>query len=312
MEVSSQESLSDQDNIEWVSGNSKLIPTTPRSNNVNVKNHNYNQEYKIQLKVITFNKRTCIRMFSSGAGDMAFLVRGKTREISICLHNMKDEIVINVKEIEEFRIAKDRSIILKLNPIFDRTYLYHSGGYPYKDNAVRLYKDPTNDHFSDLNCLNLKPEAFTKYGEIYEVEKFIKKLMNETGQLNKATFNNWTTYNPRSIKNDDSKEEDHSLNSKGTLQPNSTLKSSEVATVQQREIYITCIVPIQKRAVIYPSDGLLCHFQFYLKQRFGWKWERMWYNNKGVWTLLNDEEEWKRAKRRVQYRKLPRLEVFMR
>ncbi|CAG8718100.1 19041_t:CDS:2, partial [Racocetra fulgida] len=209
MEVSSQESLSDQDNIEWVS---TLIPTTPRSNNVNVKNHNYNQEYKIQLKVITFNKRTCIRMFSSGAGDMAFLVRGKTREISICLHNMKDEIVINVKEIEEFRIAKDRSIILKLNPNFDRT-------------------DPTNDHFSDLNCLCLKPEAFTKHGEIYEVEKFIKKLMNETGQLNKATFNNWTTYNPRNIKNDDSKE-DHS---KGTLQPNSTLKSSEVATVQQKE-----------------------------------------------------------------------------
>ncbi|CAG8534704.1 5850_t:CDS:2 [Cetraspora pellucida] len=237
---------------------------------------------------------------------MAFLVRGKTREVSICLHNMKDEIVINVKEIEEFRIAKG-SIVLKLNPNFDRTYFYHPNGYPYKDNPVRLYKDPTNDHLSDLNCLNLKPEIFTKYGEMYEIEKFVKKLMIETGQLNKATFNNWTA---RSIRNDDNyySKEVHSLNSKGTFQHNSTLKSSEVAAIQRKEIYITCIIPTQKRAVIYPGDGLLCHFQFYLKQRFGWKWERMWYNNKGMWTLLDDEEEWKRVKRRAQYNKLPRLE----
>ncbi|KAF0377028.1 hypothetical protein F8M41_012642 [Gigaspora margarita] len=145
--------------------------------------------------------------------------------------------------------------------------------------------------------------------------------MMETSQLNKVTFNNnnwrndWTPHNFRSIKNDNtyySKEEELSMNSKGVLQPNLTLKTSNVTIVQRREIYITCIIPTQKRAVIYSCDGLLGHFQFYLKQRFGWKWDRMWYNNKGMWTLLNDEEEWKRAKRRVQYRKLPKLDVFLR
>ncbi|CAG8499072.1 28746_t:CDS:2 [Dentiscutata erythropus] len=351
MESSSQESLSNQDNIEWLII-SYTFPTflafptfslfplfstfplsnfpffstlpfpqggtsitfTPRSSNVN------NHESKIPLRAITFNnKHTSVRMFSSGVGDMALLVRGKSREISICLNNMKDEIVINVKEIEEFRIAKDRdqkAIVLRLNPNFDRTYLYHSEGYPYKENPVRLYKDPTNDRLTDLSCLNLKPENFIKSGELFEIEKFIKKLVIETGQLNKASRNNnWTSHNFRSIKNDNayySKEEPSMMNSKGILQPNSTLKSPNVTTIQRREIYITCIIPTQKRAVIYPCDGLLGHFQFYLKQRFGWKWDRMWYNNKGFWTLLNDEEEWKRAKKRIQFRRLPRLEVFMR
>ncbi|CAG8516696.1 3404_t:CDS:2, partial [Dentiscutata heterogama] len=117
MESSSQESLSNLDNIEWVSGGTS-ITVTPRSSNVN------NHESKIPLRAITFNKKTSVRMFSSGVGDMALLVRGKSREISICLNNMKDEIVINVKEIEEFRIAKDRdqrAIVLRLNPNFDRT-----------------------------------------------------------------------------------------------------------------------------------------------------------------------------------------------
>ncbi|RIB14411.1 hypothetical protein C2G38_2040211 [Gigaspora rosea] len=120
---------------------------------------------------------------------MALLVREKNREISVCLHNMKDEIIINVKEIEDFRIAKDRDqkcIVLRLKSKFDRTYLYHSEGYPYKENPVRLYKDPTNDLLTDLSCLNIKPETFTKSGELYEIEKFVKKLMMETSQLNKV------------------------------------------------------------------------------------------------------------------------------
>ncbi|CAG8717741.1 2636_t:CDS:2, partial [Scutellospora calospora] len=115
------------------------------------------------------------------------------------------------------------------------------------------------------------------------------------------------------IKNDETNylKEETSMNSKGTPQPYSTLKSSEVTTIQRKEIYITCVIPTQKRAVIYPYDGLLGHFKFYLKQRFGWKWERMWYKNEGserAWTLLNDEDKWKQIKQRVQHRKLPRLE----
>jgi hypothetical protein len=93
-------------------------PAKPARQNTNI--------LKVPLKQIHFNSSTnqCI---TASSGSMALFLYERTREISICLNDMKDEISFGIEEVEEFKI-RDTSLIFRLRPNFARSVIiciYH-------------------------------------------------------------------------------------------------------------------------------------------------------------------------------------------
>ncbi|CAG8556798.1 2589_t:CDS:2 [Diversispora eburnea] len=278
--INNYENDQEQDDIEWVSGSSMT-----RMRWTNNSFDDVSTAYVIPLRQIHYNSAMSHCTHSTRRGDMALLVHAPKREISICLNNMRNEISISMKEIESFRLGRDFSIVIKLKFNFVRTYYFHSKGFPYRDKPTRTNKDPTNGRLNTLRCFNLKPETHIGTAEITRLDELFKNLLfPQMSQLNQ-NFPPQKYYN--SVYQNDG--------------------------IKMKEMYITCIIPTQKRAVVYSSDGILSHFKFHVRQRFGWKWERMWYkSDMGGWYKLEEESDWKNLKRQAQDKGLPRTEIYFR
>ncbi|RHZ84471.1 hypothetical protein Glove_81g56 [Diversispora epigaea] len=304
--INNYERDQEQDDIEWVSGSS-----TTRMRWTNNSFNDNSTAYVLPLRQIHYNSAMSHCTHSTRQGDMALLVHAPKREISICLNNMRNEISISMKEIESFRLGRDFSIVLKLKFNFVRTYYFHSKGFPYRDNPTRTDKDPTNGRLNTLRCFNLKPETHIRTAEITRLDELFKNLLfSQTSSLNQTGIINTATT--------PSKKYNSNTFSIAPLKPNfppqryydSVYQNDEIKT---KEMYITCIIPTQKRAVVYSTDGILSHFKFHVRQRFGWKWERMWYkSNMGGWYKLEEESDWKNLKRQARDKGLPRIEIYFR
>ncbi|RIA90745.1 hypothetical protein C1645_769234, partial [Glomus cerebriforme] len=313
----------EEDQIEWVSGSS------PKGSRKIVRHTN---SLEIPLKQIHFNssRSECI---TASEGSMALFLNDKTLEVSICLNHMKDEISFQIREVEEFKITRDNSVIFRLHPRFSRSYYYHPKGYSFKGTCIPRDSDPTGGKLSGISCINLKSSC--SIGREYNlVDEWIKKMISRSRNTNKqvdarrSRNNNDFIYNPRTLNRDNRDNRDNRNRAPPIARvqndpPRSYANSDNGLrqdilpvrydnAIKKRELYITCICPTQKRAIIYPSDGIFNHFQFHIGQRFGWKWERMWYKNKtGGWAILNNDSVWTSVKKQVMSKPIPRIEVFM-
>nr|CAG8561066.1 6771_t:CDS:2 [Entrophospora candida] len=297
----------DDEEIEWVTSSS-LLPQKPSNETLYnpmpdfLKNQNQKQQFfddshsnrssyyknnnswnideiKLPLKQIHFSgsRTLCIR--SADQYDMALLLYRNTREISICMNHMKDEICIGLKDVEGAKTIQDNSIVVKLKPDFDKKFYHHSEGYPYKFRSVRTDIDPTKGIINGIRCLNFKPEHRFDTSRSRMFEKSLNTMIR---QINKSNLEKRHKFSPVEF------------------------------AKNQINIYVTCTSSTQKRAIVLHTSELFSYFRFHVQYRFGWKYKRMWY--KGLndsWILLKDEDNWKTIKDKIALNEVLRLEVFM-
>ncbi|CAG8632492.1 15817_t:CDS:2 [Rhizophagus irregularis] len=281
----------EEDQIEW--GQSYIYMcykpkgSSPNSSRKIVRHTN---SLEIPLKQINFNSSTSSTsqaIHASTEEDLALFFDDKT-EVSIFLNNMKDEVSFGIKE-----------------------YYYHPKGFSFRSNCVPRDMDPTGGKLNGVTCIIFQSSIPIERNDFELIDGWIRAMINRSKNSNysdsrRMRHNDFTDRNrvPPRVQNSSAKPDD----------PLDILPINYDNAMKKRELYITCIYPTQKRAIIYPSDGIFNHFQFHIKQRFGWKWERMWYkNNKtGGWNTLNNEDVWAAVKKQVMNKPVPRIEVFMR
>lgn len=249
---------------------------------------------------------------------------------------MKDEVSFGIKDVESHRITRDNSIIFRLKPRFSKFYYYHPKGFSFRSNCVPRDMDPTGGKLNGVTCIIFQSSIPIERNDFELIDGWIRAMINRSknskyGDSRRMRHNDF--YNRDNRDNRDKRDKRDSRDSRdsrdrnrvppitrvqnGPAKPDDSLDILPINydnAMKKRELYITCIYPTQKRAIIYPSDGIFNHFQFHVKQRFGWKWERMWYKNvkTGGWNTLNNEDVWASIKKQVMNKPVPRIEVFMR
>ncbi|CAG8507672.1 5885_t:CDS:10 [Funneliformis caledonium] len=279
----------EEENIEWVHGSS-LPPIAKQP-------YAFRNALKTTIKQIVFNSRSRF-INSDNDNRMLMFLHEKSQEVSICLNNTKDEILFEIG-----------------------AFYSHPEGYPYRNKGN--YKgnsreaDPTGGKLAGITCIILKP-ATSDIKHLKNVETSIKNMIYMAKYPRDDDFGirgrNNDNYNSRPP-NGRNKVHPMAQNNHPipAIDPKDVMPLCYNKPIRKRDMYVVCVCPSHKRAIVYSSEGIFSHFQFILKQRFGWKWERMWYKNKiGIWTELNNEEVWISVKKLVVDKAIPRIEVFMR
>ncbi|CAJ0750707.1 5417_t:CDS:2 [Entrophospora sp. SA101] len=104
------------------------------------------------------------QLTASSFSDIGLLFRYDSQQISICIHKMREEIVIPFSEIVECRFIDERQMMMSLRPSFVRRCYTHSTKYPYKkepktlnhNEALSSIRMTINDYFSNVEYLLIK------------------------------------------------------------------------------------------------------------------------------------------------------------
>ncbi|CAI2167749.1 3887_t:CDS:10 [Funneliformis geosporum] len=296
----------EEENIEWVHGSS-LPPPAKQP-------YAFKIAIKIPIKQIYFNSKS--RSINSDIdGKMFLFLHEKSQEVSICLNNMKDEILFGIGAVKEFKITIDYSINFRFKSDFVKSYYSHPEGYPYKYKGNTKDNDPTGGKLTGISWISLKPIG-TDIKHFNLVESTVKKMIQQAKYprdddvvIRRRNNDNYNNSRPPNGRNKVHTMTQNNPPSGPTSDPQDVMPVCYNKPIRKRDMYVVCVCPSHKRAIIYSSEGIFSHFQFIIKQRFGWKWDKMWYKNKsGVWTELSNEEVWVIVKKQVVDKAIPRIE----
>jgi hypothetical protein len=102
-------------------GSPSSSSTSPKSSRKIARHSNV---LEVPLKQIHFNSSTSHCITAPSEGNMALFLNDRTLEVSICLNNLKDEILFGINEVDDYRITRDYPcIIFRLRPDFNRSVI---------------------------------------------------------------------------------------------------------------------------------------------------------------------------------------------
>ncbi|CAG8451148.1 3402_t:CDS:2 [Ambispora gerdemannii] len=113
--------------------------------------------------------------------DMGFLIRPESREISLFVNFLEDEICIPFNQIIDVQVELDNKITLKFRDNFIRRYLKHQDGFNPAQPGIPLSKDPTfGNKFASNNLISIVPLPKYNADRVQEVIKVLYRMLGKS------------------------------------------------------------------------------------------------------------------------------------
>ncbi|CAG8478186.1 15225_t:CDS:2 [Dentiscutata erythropus] len=157
----------------------RTVPSSQRSNNTDV--------IRIDLKKIDI-RPTGAQLTTYTDLKLAVWFRLNTRDICLCLNEMKDKVAIPLNQMVGFRVAEYKEIEVQLLNNFKRSY-YH--------NNIEVKGDPTNGLLEGATSLTFTTLPSVMLNTLVAVESAIIKYKTEcqnNSLINNSQVNNSQMY----------------------------------------------------------------------------------------------------------------------